>query len=138
MISALDHGEAQQRFSELVDGDLAPDVRAAVEGHVEDCDACKDALERFRQTVAGLRSLSAPPPAEDILARVQQKIRKRSRGRYFDRGFAVSGMRFPYELVALLMLLTLLVVYFGMTTLGEIRPVSRTTAGEREEPPERR
>lgn len=131
MISLVDHDAIQADFTDYVDGELGAARRAEVQAHVGECAECKEALETFKSTVAGLRSLSAPPPAEDILTSVQSKIRKRSRGRYFRRGFALQGYRFPYELVALLMLLLLLVVYFGMTTLKDLGPVSRTNAGER-------
>lgn len=136
MISGVDHEEVQADFTDFVDGELARERRAAIQAHLDGCAECREALESFRTTVAGLRGLSAPPPAEDILSSVQQKIRKRSRGRYFRRGFALQRYRFPYELVALLMLLLLLVVYFGMTTLRELGPVSRSTSEERE--PDRR
>jgi len=126
MIPRVEHDEAQALFSDFVDDELDDGVRTSLEGHLEGCASCREALDAFKATVSGLRRLSAPPPAEDILAQVQQKIRKRSRGRYFRRGFALTGYRFPYEVLALLMLLLLLVVYFGMAMFQDLGPVSRT------------
>ena len=135
MIQRVEHDEAQGLFSDFVDDELDAGVRASLASHLEGCADCRAALESFKTTVTGLRRLSAPPPAEDILQRVRQKIRKRSRGRYFRRGFALGGYRFPYELLALLMLLLLLVVYFGMATFQDLGPVSRSQGRTQEGTP---
>ena len=135
MIPRVEHEEAQRLFSDLVDGELDADVRARLAAHLEGCAECRAALAALETAVSGLRRLSAPPPAEDILERVQQKIRKRSRGRYFRRGFALTSYRFPYELLALLMLLLLLVVYFGMATFQDLGPVSRSQGRTQEGTP---
>ncbi len=129
----MDHDAAQALFNDHVDGELGAEQSAALEAHVQACESCREALDQLRTTVAGLRGLSTPPPASDILQGVQRKIRKRSRGRYFTRGFATSGYRVPYEIIALLMVLLMVVVYFGMASLQDLGAVSGAERGHAED-----
>ncbi|MBI2204600.1 MAG: zf-HC2 domain-containing protein [Candidatus Rokubacteria bacterium] len=49
--------ETRERFSDLVDGRLAPDERAALDAHLAACAVCPAELDRLRATVALLRSI---------------------------------------------------------------------------------
>jgi hypothetical protein len=67
------------------------------------------------------RSLGASePPADDkkLLAGVQGKLRKRSKGKFYGDGWSTSQSRFNYALVAVVMLLTIVVVYVMLGPTG--------------------
>jgi hypothetical protein len=52
--------------------------------------------------------------APDLLAGVQRRIRKRSRGKFFADGWSTSQARIGYVLVALVTLLLVLVAYYAL------------------------
>jgi hypothetical protein len=70
------------------------------------------------------RSLSAPVPAptkEDerqLLRGVQRKLRKRSKGKFYADGWSTTQSRMNYVLVAMIMLLTIAIVYFALGPTG--------------------
>lgn len=68
------------------------------------------------------RSLPAPSgEGEDagaILAGVQQKLRKRSRGKFYADGWSTTQSRVNYALVAAIMLVTIVVVYLALGPTG--------------------
>jgi hypothetical protein len=50
----------------------------------------------------------------DLLAGVQRRIRKRSRGKFFADGWSTGQQRIGYVLVALITLLLVLVAYYAL------------------------
>ncbi|HEY6462409.1 MAG TPA: hypothetical protein VIY73_19710 [Polyangiaceae bacterium] len=52
--------------------------------------------------------------APDLLAGVQRRIRKRSRGKFFGDGWSTGQARIGYVLVALVTLVLVAVAYFGL------------------------
>lgn len=52
--------------------------------------------------------------APDLLAGVQRRIRKRSRGKFFADGWSTGQQRIGYVLVALITLLLVLVAYYAL------------------------
>jgi hypothetical protein len=52
--------------------------------------------------------------APDLLAGVQRRIRKRSRGKFFGDGWSTGQQRIGYVLVALVTLLLVLVAYYAL------------------------
>lgn len=61
----LNHHRAGQLLSPYLDGELLPAESAAVQEHLLECAACRDAYERLRATKALLGELPvADPPAE--------------------------------------------------------------------------
>ena len=70
---------ADLRLDEYLDGELAEGERAAVEGHLSSCAACRSELEQSRKLEKVLRSVpSGAVPDED---RFVQSVRARSRRR---------------------------------------------------------
>ena len=53
-----------------------------------------------------------------ILAGVQQKLRKRSRGKFYADGWSTTQSRVNYALVAAIMLVTIVVVYLVLGPTG--------------------
>jgi hypothetical protein len=52
--------------------------------------------------------------APDLLAGVQRRIRRRSRGKFFRDGWSTGQARIGYVLVALVTLLLVLVAYYAL------------------------
>jgi hypothetical protein len=61
-----------------------------------------------------------PEPARDaeLLASVQKKLRKRSRGKFYGDGWSTTQSRLNYTLIALVMLVTILAVYLALGPTG--------------------
>ena len=68
------------------------------------------------------RSLAAADDASEkdaaLLASVQEKLRKRSRGKFYGDGWSTSDRRVNYGLIAAVMLLTVFAVYFALGPTG--------------------
>jgi hypothetical protein len=67
---------------------------------------------------------AAPAPAEEkdrdavLLAAVQQKLRKRSKGKFYNDGWSTAQSRINYTLIALMMLVTIVAVYLALGPTG--------------------
>lgn len=61
-----------------------------------------------------LSSESLGQGAPDLLAGVQRRIRKRSRGKFFGDGWSTGQQKIGYVLVALVTLLLVLVAYYAL------------------------
>ncbi len=71
--------------------------------------------ERLRALVK--RALAADAVAKqppNLLAGVQRRIRRRSRGKFFADGWSTSQARLGYVLIALATLLLVVATYFGL------------------------
>jgi anti-sigma factor RsiW len=53
-----------ERITDLLDGRLSPEERAAVDGHLSECPGCVAAMEQFRRTIDLLGRL----PDDDVRA----------------------------------------------------------------------
>ena len=61
-----------------------------------------------------------PSPAKDaeLLASVQRKLRKRSKGKFYGDGWSTSQSRLNYALIAAVMLVTIVAVYLALGPPG--------------------
>ncbi len=57
---------------------------------------------------------AARQDAPDLLAGVQRRIRRRSRGKFFGDGWSTTHTRLGYVLVALVTMLLVAVAYFAL------------------------
>lgn len=67
------------------------------------------------------RSLAEDPLAEPdpvLLASVQKKLRKRSKGKFYGDGWSTTHSRINYALVAAVMLVTIVAVYLALGPTG--------------------
>jgi RNA polymerase sigma-70 factor (ECF subfamily) len=62
-------------LSRHLEGDIAPDVCAKMEAHLERCDRCKGRCETLRRTLAFCRSTPAPEVPPPVAESVRQAIR---------------------------------------------------------------
>jgi anti-sigma factor RsiW len=99
----MEHEEAKDLFSDYLDGELDAERAAALQEHLQGCDVCRAELERLRQTVRSLSGLHTLPPPAEFVSRVEQTIRRRSRGRFFAPEGVLS--RFPFEWISLAVIL---------------------------------
>jgi hypothetical protein len=64
----MDCAQAREEFASLLDGELAPEERAAVEGHLSQCSDCLrdlDGLKRVDTLYRGMSKVSAPAGFEE-------------------------------------------------------------------------
>jgi anti-sigma factor RsiW len=108
----MDHAEAQNEFSDYVDGTLPEMKRAEVDQHLALCIQCRTELAGFKKTVGSLGRLreTAPP---SFLADVKQQIYKRSQGRFFAPRWKLFG-RIPFEWISLATIIAMLVYYLAV------------------------
>jgi hypothetical protein len=61
-----------------------------------------------------------PEPAKDakLLASVQRKLRRRSKGKFYGDGWSTSPSRLNYALIAAAMLVTIVAVYLALGPTG--------------------
>lgn len=70
-----------------------------------------------------MKKLLAParapdPKSPELLAQVQRKIRKRSKGKFYSDGWSIESGRINYVIIAALMLLILAIAYFALGPTG--------------------
>lgn len=73
----IEHEEAFERLSELLEGDLSAAEAEGVQAHVAGCPACASRLEALRTTLAGLQALPTVPAPNDLVRRVRRRVRRR-------------------------------------------------------------
>src|SRR5262245_22371198 len=61
-----------------------------------------------------------PAKAADakLLASVQRKLRKRSKGKFYGDGWSISASRLNYALIAMMMLVTIVAVWLALGPTG--------------------
>ena len=118
----MDHGQAQDSFSDYLDGTLPERTRADVDQHLAICIQCRTELEGLRRTVGSLGKLKRPAPAS-FLPDIKQQIYKRSRGRFFGPRWKLFG-RIPFEWISLATIIAMLVYYLAMlyNSPGGVKP----------------
>jgi anti-sigma factor RsiW len=115
----MDHEAAQERFSDYLEGELAADEQREVAAHLEGCADCRRELEAFRQTLRHLSGLRPMPAPDGFVGKVQQRINKRSRGRFFRVERLL--FRVPFEWISFVIIILMLALYYFL--LVENRPV---------------
>lgn len=94
------------------DEPLEASADAIDDGPAGDDLAMRDLLKR----ALGPAPASNPARDRELLASVQRKIRKRSRGKFYADGWSTSRMN--YALIAAIMLVTILAVYLVLGPTG--------------------
>lgn len=79
--------QAEARFDDALDGELAAEERASFEAALAADEALREAFERHRAVLRAAARLASEPRI-DLLAGVQQKLRARSGGRFYRDRFA--------------------------------------------------
>ncbi len=112
----MDHQTAQELFSDYLEGELSPQEKEELSAHLKECEPCRAELEDLSKTMRSLSGLMMLPPPEGFVNKVQQKIRKRSRGRFFTPERLL--MRVPFEWISFIIIMLMLATYM-ILVLGQ-------------------
>lgn len=101
--------QARELFSAAYDAELDAHTRADFEAALARDGALAAEYAEFRTLLkAAAEEPASSPPAPDLLAGVQRRLRTRSRGRYYGDRFAERaglGLRSPLLLAAIMLVL---------------------------------
>lgn len=132
--------EARDLFGDAVEGTLAAAQKQALDAALASDPELRDEYEAYRLVVKGAAAIGAEPetdegagaPSPDLLAGVQSRLRRRSRGRFYrDRFSQESGPRSPIPvLVAIVVALTLAAGWVAMQSLVSFDPPTASDAPE--------
>ena len=106
----MDHQSAIELLNDYLDGELSGAQEKKLEQHLEGCESCQGELEDLRQTLDIMGSLRKVEPPTEFVGKVQQRINKRSRGRFFG-GQEKLLVRIPFEWVSFVIIVIMLVMY---------------------------
>jgi anti-sigma factor RsiW len=104
--------EAREAFSEAFEDDLDPERKAAFEAALQEDAALREEYAEFVETLQLVGRMGGDDddePAPDLLAGVQERLRKRSRGRYYRDRFAQRASP-GWTLPLLLLMVSVLVL----------------------------
>ncbi len=109
-------------FSDFLEGELSPEETARLRSHLDGCEPCQTELEELRQTLNSLSGMKHIPPPPGFLNKVKQRIRKRSRGRFFAPDKLLN--RLPFEWISFIIILIMLVyfMYTMQATVTDVKP----------------
>src|SRR5262249_16669375 len=108
----MDHAEAQNEFSDFVDGTLPDLKRVEVEQHLATCIQCRTELAAFKKTLGSLDRLKQPAPP-GFLIDIKQQIYTPPRVRFFAPRWKLFG-RIPVEWISLGTIIAMLVYYLAV------------------------
>lgn len=113
----MDHDRAMDLFTPYHDGELAAPEQAELEQHLAECEGCRREWEDYRRTVGELSGLHLLRPSADFARNVEQKIRRRSRGRFFGEQRSLGTQ---FAVVSFILILLFILAYLVLTTVNEI------------------
>ena len=73
--------ECRGQFSDYIEGDLTPAVRAQMTAHLDVCADCRGALADMQAVVRAVRELPQVAPPPELRAQVRAAVRRRAAGR---------------------------------------------------------
>lgn len=117
---------ARDRFGDAIDGTLPAEERRAFEAALEADEALREEFESYRAIVRGVSAIAprvagaepgpetdaggaAAEPAPSLVPKVQERLRRRSKGRFFRDRFSSGEVR-SGGLTAMLVVASLLLV----------------------------
>ncbi len=117
----MDRQRAKDLYSDYIEGELDAAEEAELEAYLETDDIARAEVEAMRKTLSSLFSLraSAPPAPANLAKKVERRIQRRSRGRFFSQDSQKLLWRIPFEWISFIVILLLLALY--MTTVLEGR-----------------
>lgn len=107
-------GEEQDLlFNAYFEGDLTASEREAFEGQLERDEGFRKNYDEFVHIMTGLRALPFEFAPDDFVDKVESRIRRRSKGRFFAANYLYTS-RVPYEVIALVMMVVMASAYMMM------------------------
>jgi anti-sigma factor RsiW len=130
----MDHQSAKELFSQFLDGELPSDQVKELEAHLEQCDTCRAELEALKKTLSSLAGLAPVPPPQDFGRKVQQRIKRRSRGRFFPDEHWIQ--RVPWEWISFVIIMLMLVMYYMLiqAQAPQVKPEQAPTSQPSSQP----
>lgn len=117
----MDRDQAAALFSDYLDDELDAETRQAFEQALEADEELRKEFRSFRKTVQSLSGLRVTAPPPEFARKVERRIQRRSRGRFFREQKVL--MRVPFEWFSFVIILILLVLY--MTVMLEGKKVQK-------------
>ena len=105
--------EARELFSEAFEDDLEEERRAAFDALLAEDDEVRSDYEGFVETLEMMGQLGAADAvdAPNLLPRIQERIRRRSRGRYYrDRFSRRTGVGWTMSVIVAVAVLVILAI----------------------------
>jgi anti-sigma factor RsiW len=128
----MEHEQVKEAFSDYYDRTLPAAQARAVEEHLGGCPSCRTEYDTFKDAVGALSGLHKMAAPGDLEQRVEDRIHKRSAGRFFGR--KAFGDRVPFEAIALagLALAVIALLFMRGVSCGDAKPpVQQPGATER-------
>jgi anti-sigma factor RsiW len=121
-----EHDRIGALMSDVVDGTATPEVHAEVKAHVATCESCRAELEELRKLRAALKSVPPETARPDLGQLVEDRIHRRSAGRFFGR--KTLGDRVPFGVLLIVALIALMIIVglLWSSTTGSLRPEPKT------------
>lgn len=105
----MEHDRARELFSRFVDGELTDDERRELQAHLQQCETCRQELDKLRDTMQSLSGLHRLAPPPEFARKVERRIHRRSRGRFFGPESLLH--RLPFEWISFIIIMVLLAIY---------------------------
>lgn len=111
--------EIQEHFSDYFDGILSAPESDRIRAHLKQCETCRAEYQRFSVTVKSMRSLPEVPAPTDFVYKLRERISKseapwwRKAAKAFNQGLDALPLRTMTAMAAVVLALTVLVVYQG-------------------------
>lgn len=127
--------KVNEKLSAFMDGELAPEERAAIKEHLSSCAACAEELRLFSAVDAGMKNLPATEPTPFFAAKVSAAAR--ALGRY--HGSFRRFLRLPVPAMALLVSFLLINIFtfaFNINAMenGQRRELARKVVSQLAKP----
>ncbi|PIE18862.1 MAG: hypothetical protein CSA65_03940 [Proteobacteria bacterium] len=127
----MDRQSAKELYSDYLEGELDATQAAEFEAFLEQDETARAELAAFEKTLSSLYGLRAkvPAPPPDLANKVERRIQRRSRGRFFSKSTQKLLWRVPFEWISFIIILLLLALYMTTVLEGRKKGVSPPKAG---------
>lgn len=121
-----EHDRIGALMSDVVEGTATPTQHAEVKAHVATCATCREELEELRAVREALKSVPPETARPDLGKLVEERIHRRSAGRFF--GKKTLGDRVPFGVLLIVALIALIAIagLLWSSTTGSLRRESPT------------
>lgn len=113
----MDHERAISLFSDYHDCELDEPTVCELESHLAECAKCNAEWKSFQAAISGVSGLMQISPAEDVVSSVQQKIRKRSAGKFYGKN---RGDDTRFALISFILVLVFMMAYLLLEVVSTI------------------
>jgi len=120
----MDCKQAESLFIGYHDGELSSEQKRELEQHLTQCDACRVSWDEYRRMIGEVSGLHQLTLSDEFVNKVTQKIRRRSKGRFFKEPGPFS-VRFA--IISFLLIILLILAYLFIIATKEIKHIEAPT-----------